>query len=203
LTSIVDTKEILGIHFGECMFAAHAVPIGHGRLADVGSGAGFPGLALKLLLPELQVSLIESNSRKAVFLSEAVRTLELSAVEVTHARFRNFREAVPAFDFIASRALGRWAELLSWAREALHPGGRVVLWLGREDALELSNLRKWDWRSPIPLPGAEKRVLLIGRPRQGVSSPDKSVPRETPSSRRPAKCWKPESTKFDFLTCST
>src|SRR6266849_9894760 len=107
LTSIVDTKEILRINFGESMFAAQAVPIGHGRLADVGSGAGFPGLPLKLLLPDLQVSLIESNSRKGVFLSEVVRTLDLGAVEVTRARFQDFEETVPAFDFIACRALGR------------------------------------------------------------------------------------------------
>jgi len=187
LTSIVDTKEILRINFGESMFAAQAVPIGHGRLADVGSGAGFPGLPLKLLLPDLQVSLIESNSRKGVFLSEVVRTLDLGAVEVTRARFQDFEETVPAFDFIACRALGRWVELLSWARKALYPGGRVVLWLGREDALELSNLRMWTWQYPIPLPGSEKRVLLIGRPNEGVSSPGRSVPRGTSSSRRSAK----------------
>src|SRR6266849_1553866 len=103
LTSIVDTTEILKIHFGESMFAAQAVPIGDGRLADVGSGAGFPGLPLKLLVPDLQVSLIESNSKKAVFLSEAVRTLELGTVEVIRARFHDFKEEVPGFDFIAGR----------------------------------------------------------------------------------------------------
>src|SRR5881227_901530 len=77
LTAIRDPLEILYRHFCESMFAAVAVPLVAGRLADVGSGGGFPGLPLRIFRPELQVLLIESNIKKATFLAEVVRELDL------------------------------------------------------------------------------------------------------------------------------
>ena len=73
LTSITDQIEIVSRHFGESMFASSVLPLENCRLADVGSGAGFPGLALKILIPSLFVTLIESNKKKSAFLSEVVR----------------------------------------------------------------------------------------------------------------------------------
>src|SRR5712672_4409877 len=77
LTAIRDPLEMLYRHFCESMYAAFAVPLEAGRLADVGSGGGFPGLALKIIRPKLQVFLIESNVKKATFLAEVVRELAL------------------------------------------------------------------------------------------------------------------------------
>src|SRR5207244_13631657 len=85
LTSIVDPGEILARHFGESMFAAAKFSILKGRLADVGSGAGFPGLALKIIRPELHVTLIEANAKKSAFLAEVVRDLGLIGVDVLRA----------------------------------------------------------------------------------------------------------------------
>src|ERR1700720_1448061 len=70
LTAIRDPLEILNRHFCESMYAAAAVPVENGRLADVGSGGGFPGIPLKIIRPDLQVFLIESNIKKATFLAE-------------------------------------------------------------------------------------------------------------------------------------
>src|SRR5437016_13804051 len=70
LTSIRDPLEILNRHFCECMYAASTAPVEHARLADVGSGAGFPGLPLKIILLELQFFLIEPNVKKATFLAQ-------------------------------------------------------------------------------------------------------------------------------------
>jgi len=67
ITAIRDPLEMLYRHFCESMYAAVALPLQGGRLADVGSGGGFPGLALKIIRPELQVFLIESNVKKATF----------------------------------------------------------------------------------------------------------------------------------------
>src|SRR5271167_360601 len=72
LTAIRDPLEILYRHFCESMYAAPAVPMENGRLADVGSGGGFPGLPLKIVRPELQVFLIESSIKKATFLAEVI-----------------------------------------------------------------------------------------------------------------------------------
>src|SRR5215469_16602408 len=67
LTAIRDPLEILYRHFCESMFAGSAIPVETGRLADIGSGPGFPGLPLKILRPELHVFLVESNVKKGTF----------------------------------------------------------------------------------------------------------------------------------------
>src|SRR5216110_1331374 len=71
LTAIRDPLEILHRHFCESMYAAEALSLEKGRLADVGSGGGFPGLALKIIRPGLQVFLVESNIKKVTFLGKS------------------------------------------------------------------------------------------------------------------------------------
>src|SRR5467141_4699741 len=91
LTSVVEPEEILSRHFGESMFICCLIPVENCRLADLGSGGGFPGLALKIACPGLRLTLIESNKKKCVFLSEVVRALELGNVEVMPIRFEDVR----------------------------------------------------------------------------------------------------------------
>src|SRR5882762_8583795 len=115
LTAIRDPLEMLYRHFCESMFAAVAVPLNSGRLADVGSGGGFPGLPLKILRPELQVFLVESNIKKATFLAELVRELELADARVLGSRYEELGEEITPLDFVCSRALGEFDKFLSWA----------------------------------------------------------------------------------------
>ena len=77
LTSIEDPAEIVARHFGESLFAASVASFESGRLADVGSGAGFPGLPLKILYPMLEVTLLEPNKKKCAFLSEVCQILSV------------------------------------------------------------------------------------------------------------------------------
>src|ERR1700683_3079860 len=77
LTTHVDPSEILRFHFGESAFGLKSMPTAKGRLGDIGSGAGFPGLPIALLCPDLEVSLIESNGKKSAFLSEVVSRLDV------------------------------------------------------------------------------------------------------------------------------
>jgi len=163
LTSLNDPWEILQRHFGESMFAASQFSISSGRLADVGSGAGFPGLALKILCPELQVRLIEPNGKKCVFLLEVARYLRLSGVEVTRGRIENLDPEPGLLDFVTARAVGQFDRLLKWSRGALREGARLVLWLGAEDAARLSQVHGWLWGEAIHIPQSARRVLLIGR----------------------------------------
>ncbi len=81
LTSIENPQELVSRHFGESFFGAKFIENVGCRLADVGSGAGFPGLALKIALPELQVSLIEQDPRKTAFLNEGDWSVELGRCE--------------------------------------------------------------------------------------------------------------------------
>ena len=163
LTALADPQEILRRHFGESLFALRAVPISVGRLADVGSGAGFPGLALKVGRSELDVVLIEPNSKKTVFLAEVSRVLGVS-IQIKRSRFEELAQEERPFDFITARALGVSHSLLKWSFGALKDDGLAVLWLGRQGAEELVATTSWVWRKPIPIPQSRRRVLLVGKP---------------------------------------
>jgi 16S rRNA (guanine527-N7)-methyltransferase len=162
LTAIRDPLEILNRHFCECMYAASAVPVRDGRLADVGSGGGFPGLPLKIIRPELQVVLIESNIKKATFLAEVVRGLGLVDTRVIVSRYEELGEEVAPLDFVCSRALGDFVPFLEWAHSEKVAAQQVVLWIGARDLPEIQKIRTWEWREPIPVPHSLRRILLVG-----------------------------------------
>jgi 16S rRNA (guanine527-N7)-methyltransferase len=164
LTSIVDPVEIVARHFGESMYASSLIPVENGRLADVGSGAGFPGLALKILCQHLQVILIESNKKKCAFLSEVVRSLGLLDVEVLPKRFEEVR-AEPGFaNFVTSRAVGGFPGILRWSRHTLSQRGHIILWAGGEDTTKISGTLGWTWQPAVRIPESQRRFILIGRP---------------------------------------
>jgi len=165
LTAVTDPVDILKFHFGESLFAISTGVCGKSRLADVGTGAGFPGLVLAMADSNLDVSLIESNLKKCAFLSEAIREIGISNARVLPKRMESVDAGASGFDWICSRALGQFDQLLSWARERLSSRGRVLLWLGEDDARMLSSNVGWIWDNPILIPGSERRLLLKGAPR--------------------------------------
>jgi 16S rRNA (guanine527-N7)-methyltransferase len=164
LTAIDDKMEIAARHFGESIFAVSAVSIRRGRLADVGTGAGFPGLPLKIVSESLNEVLLEPNLKKCAFLNELTRKLGLENVEVSRSRYEDYRNSGAFFDFVCSRALGDYKRLLRWARMVLAPGGQVVLWLGEEDSILLGRTSGWSWDIPIRIPESSRRVIQVGRP---------------------------------------
>ncbi len=164
LTSITQPSLILSRHFGESFFAATVLKVSKGRLADVGSGAGFPGLALKLFCPELEVTLIEPNLKKASFLSEVVRKLGLTDVQILRLRYEQILPNELEVDWVTARALGNYIDLLSWARGVLKKG-RVILWVSRSTAEELEVQPDWSFDKPILIPESRDRYLLSGQPK--------------------------------------
>src|ERR1700693_1836518 len=166
LTAIRDPLEILYRHFCESMYAAAALPLQTGRLADVGSGGGFPGLALKIARPELQVFLIESNVKKATFLAEIVRELGFKDVRVLVSPYEELGEEVAPLDFVCSRALGEFGKFLGWAGAAQVAATQAILWVGGRDIDEIKKIGGWLWREPISIPRSLQRFLLVGD-RQG------------------------------------
>jgi 16S rRNA (guanine527-N7)-methyltransferase len=164
LTTVTDPEQIVRFHFGESLFVIKGEHVEKGRLADVGSGAGFPGLPLAMALPELHVTLIESNLKKAAFLSEVIRSLDLKTVTVARVRMESFDKSAASFDFIVARALGNYETLAEWAKDRLAPTGKVALWLGDEDASKLSGLKGWTWEHTTKIPNSRNRVILIGTP---------------------------------------
>jgi 16S rRNA (guanine527-N7)-methyltransferase len=164
LTSITDPVDIVARHFGESMFAASLLSVDNGRLADVGTGAGFPGLALKILHKDLKVVLVESNKKKSAFLSEVVRSLALSDVDVMPTRFEEIRVEAGFVNFVTARAVGGFPDILKWSKKALSPGGHLILWVGGEDTTKISSTPGWIWQPAIRIPESQRRFILIGNP---------------------------------------
>jgi 16S rRNA (guanine527-N7)-methyltransferase len=162
LTAIREPIEILYRHFCECMFAATAAPFQKGRLADIGSGGGFPGIPLKIMCPELEVFLVESNVKKATFLAEVVRDLQLTNTRVLVSRYEELGEEVAPLDFVCSRAVGEFRTFLDWAHSEQVSAGQAVLWIGGRDLEQAQGVAGWKWREPIPIPQSLRRFLLVG-----------------------------------------
>lgn len=162
LTAIADPLEILRFHFGESLLAIATVPIRHGRLADVGSGAGFPAIPIRMVCKDIALTLIESNRKKAAFLAEVARELGLSGVQIHAERMEDIDDRNLRFDFVTARAVAIDDIFLGWANNHLKPSGTIALWLGRDDSREISLSSSWKWRDPISLPGADRRVILVG-----------------------------------------
>jgi 16S rRNA (guanine527-N7)-methyltransferase len=162
LTAIRDPQDILYRHFCESMYAALVVPLENGRLADVGSGGGFPGLPVKILSPNLRVFLVESNLKKATFLAEVIRELELTDTQVLVRRYEELHEEIAPLDYVCSRALGEFPSFLDWAHSEQIAAKQVILWIGARDLPDLQKIRTWEWREPIPVPHSLRRLILVG-----------------------------------------
>jgi 16S rRNA (guanine527-N7)-methyltransferase len=112
------------------------------RIADVGAGAGFPGLALAVALPAAHVDLIESVGRKCEFMRRALAAAEISNASVLNARSEDLAagEGREAYDVVTARAVGRLSTLAELASPLLKPNGVLVAWKGRRDADEEQQL---------------------------------------------------------------
>ena len=166
LTTVTEIDEILRFHFGESLFAVPMLPVEKSRLADVGSGAGFPGIPLAMERPELNVTLIEPNLKKFAFLNEVIRELKLTNINTLRSRFEDLTSSEAAFGFVTARALGQFSTLLEWSRlQRFGPGGTVILWLGEEDVAKISAEKGWIWRTATLIPGSERRFIVSGTPR--------------------------------------
>jgi 16S rRNA (guanine527-N7)-methyltransferase len=131
------------------------------RVVDLGSGAGFPGIPLKVWSPQTPVTLIESNHKKTVFLREVVRALTLTDIDVYSGRAEDYPQA--SAPLVTMRAVERFDAILSVAAGLLAPGGRLALLTGAPQASKArAGLPSLTWTPPIPLPKSESRVLLVG-----------------------------------------
>jgi 16S rRNA (guanine527-N7)-methyltransferase len=154
LTAIRDPEECVSRHFGESLFLARHAEL-RGSLLDIGSGAGFPGLALKIVYPELAVTLLEPVAKKRAFLKEAARVASLGQIETRPERLEELVRGspAPAFDSATSRAVGNLPKLVPLAAQCLKPGGRLFLWLARDQAEPLHTASgEFAWSKPLPIP---------------------------------------------------
>jgi 16S rRNA (guanine527-N7)-methyltransferase len=183
LTAIRDPEDIVTRHFGESLFAAtrlfprdaHVRTAAIGcpaeqsspalTVADIGSGAGFPGLPLKLWAPHLSLTLIESNHKKAAFLREVVRALTLTNVDVITVRAETLLDQPlvgHAFNVVTLRAVERFESILPVAASLVAPADRLALLIGAAQEPKAINSVSFQWQESIPVPCSQARILLIG-----------------------------------------
>jgi 16S rRNA (guanine527-N7)-methyltransferase len=163
LTAIRDPEEIVTRHFGESLFAARKLfPTrdSHVSVSDIGSGAGFPGLPLKLWSPNVDLALVESNHRKATFLREVIRALDMKSAKVLIERAESLSLRA---DLVTFRAVERFERILPIAFGLVKPEGRIALLIG-EAQVEVAQaaLRTVTWDEPLPIPQTRSGRLLIG-----------------------------------------
>lgn len=159
LTAVRDPVEMVARHL---LDALAVLPFVHGMtLADLGSGAGLPGIPLAIARPDLAVTLIESNGKKARFLREAARALPLPNVVVREARVQ---EAAGPFDVVTARAFASLADMLAWGGHLLAAGGRWLAMKGRIDPDEIAAVPE-GFRliavHPLAVPGIEAERHLV------------------------------------------
>lgn len=182
LTSVRTPEEIIARHFGESFFlaqtlfpltAADASQPAIRSAIDLGSGAGFPGLPLKIWVPELPLVLIESQSKKATFLKEVIRKNTLMDINVFSNRAETFVAKPPApgshhhpapAALVTMRAVERFADSLPIAASLLAPAGTLTLLIGAAQVSDAASLApSIRWSPPIPVPLSRSRILLLGQ----------------------------------------
>jgi 16S rRNA (guanine527-N7)-methyltransferase len=165
LTSIKNPEDCVSRHFGESLFISKLFEL-QGSLLDIGSGAGFPGLAIKIVSPAVSVTLLEPVAKKRAFLKEVARTCQLAMVDVRGERFVDYLAGSThlSFEAVTARAVGGLEQLVPNVARCLKPHGRLCLWLGWAQLAGLAKLRSpITWLDPVPLPNSQQRVVAIGQ----------------------------------------
>jgi len=176
LTSIEGRAALVSAHLLDSL-AAHAALAGT-RIADLGTGAGFPGLPLAIVNPQRQFTLIDATAKKVRFVTHAARVLGLANVQAVHARAEKLRPGQP-FDTIIARAVGTLAQLTALARPLARPGTRLLAYKGKRPEAELAELAgmEGEWEllevRALKVPGldAERCLVVLAAGPQSASSP--------------------------------
>lgn len=136
---IIGPREVPRLwdrHLMNCAVIERTIETGE-SVADVGSGAGLPGVALAIARPDLRITLIEPMLRRVTFLQETIELLGLTSVTVVRAR-AGHDEPIGPFDVVVARAVAKLAQLAEWSMPMLRPGGRLVALKGESVHEELS-----------------------------------------------------------------
>lgn len=162
LTAIREPEEMVQRHFGESFFAAKYLlaqkPVA--SAVDLGSGAGFPGVPLAIFAPDVQVTLIEAQQKKATFLRELIAQLELKNAKVFAGRGEKYQYTA---EMVTMRAVESFRHALPLAVQLASSTGRVALMVGASQIEEVKSVEKLvDWDKPVSVPGGHSRILLAG-----------------------------------------
>jgi 16S rRNA (guanine527-N7)-methyltransferase len=166
LTAITEDREIIIKHFLDSFSFMKGFTPGPGMaLLDMGSGAGFPALPVKIACPEMAITMVESVKKKASFLRHIVRTLGLSGVEVVDRRIEELSESYwTRFDLVTARAFAAMDKALTSGSAFLKPGGLMILSRGPEEEIDGAVLEQ----KGFTLEGTELFTLPISDYRRAI-----------------------------------
>src|SRR6266581_960835 len=178
LTAITDPEEVLIKHFLDSLSLLLVYNRPAARLLDIGAGAGFPGLALKIVRPDWQMTLLEATGKKVTFLRHMIELLQLAGIEAVHGRAEELghkAEYRASFDVVTARAVASLPTLLEYAAPFCRVGGQIILpkkgelaeevSQGKRAARQVGAILKDD--VPVTLPGLEDgRRLLVWEQRE-------------------------------------
>ncbi len=170
-TAVRDPARARDVHIADSLSALELPAVAAARaIADLGSGAGFPGLVLADTLPAARVALVESATRKCEFLRRAVAVMELDNADVVHARAEDWPDGIGRHDLVTVRALDMLSVLCEYAAPLLEAGGSLVAWKGARDPSEEADgaaaaaevgLELVEVRSVTPYRGSRDRHLYL------------------------------------------
>src|ERR1700687_4767865 len=167
LTAVGDPEKIVTRHFGESLFAARILLRGRegaaaSTLADVGSGAGFPGGPMEVVAPPLKLTLIEAHNKRAVFLREVVRSLGLDRAEVFCGRAEHWAQTA---DLVTLRAVEQFERALPVAAKLVAENGRLGLLIGAGQVSTAQEVLGEQWRrwESTAVPVSQARVVLLAK----------------------------------------
>ena len=191
ITTVRDPAQGVDLHIADSLVALELPEVrGAKRIADLGSGGGFPGLVLAIALSDARVVLVESVGRKVAFLRRAIERLELAHAEAIQARAEDWPEGIGAHDVVTARAVAPLAVLVEYAAPLLTIGGSLVAWKGARsdveesdgraaaDALGMGELRL---RPVAPFRSARERHLYLS---SKVNPTPRSYPRRPGMARK-------------------
>ena len=171
LTAITDPAEVAIKHFADCLVPARIIP-DDSNLLDIGSGAGFPGIVLKIFKPSLKVTLIEASHKKVSFQKHIIRLLKLEDIEAHHLRAEdaakqaNFTEN---FDAIICRAFSALNNFVSMSMPFMKQSGRMIAMMGKFSEQEMRMLKDAQVRYQLLSEIEKYRLPVIGADRTLVS----------------------------------
>ena len=169
LTAVRAPEQIVTRHFGESLYAAKYLqeagafgPVPTPTLSDVGAGAGFPGIPIKLFFPHLRLTLIEAQAKKAAFLREVIRLLDLADVEVYCGRAETWGHGA---DVVTLRAVEKFHQVLPTVCRLVNPRGTICLLIGQDQLPQAQEIAgtEWMWSRESLVPGSEGRMVVSGK----------------------------------------
>jgi 16S rRNA (guanine527-N7)-methyltransferase len=195
ITSVREPSEGVDVHVADSLVALELGVVREAaRIADLGAGAGFPGLALAIARPDATVALVESVARKCAFLERTARTLALDNVTVAPVRAEAWRDGLGASDVVTARALAPLAVVLEYAAPLLAMRGTVVAWKGRLERTEEADARAAALALGLSMPraeavtpfaGAQDRYLYLSS--KVAPTPDRFPRRDGMARKRPLR----------------